>query len=70
MDMQKLSHGLCEVTKHWHLPVLIGLIDFNKLTSRTNINIGGPGDEMGDNILPKEILISLSSRKDSRGANF
>lgn len=65
MDFHKITHDICEVAKHWHLPVFVGLIGSVKVIPKINGQgvISGLGEIPGDNILPKEILISLSSRR-------
>lgn len=65
MDLHKLVHDACEASKHWHLPILFGLIGHVRLHSgvENKYEIGDLGDAPGDNILPKEILNSLISRR-------
>lgn len=64
MDLHKLAHEVCEAVRHWHMPVLVGLISSIKLTSKISphLKISDLGDVPGDNILQNEILISFSSR--------
>ncbi|RJP29187.1 MAG: hypothetical protein C4533_05150 [Candidatus Omnitrophota bacterium] len=63
MDIHKLIHDTCEATKH--LPFLIGLAGSIRIMPKQNSReqIGDLGDVPGDNILPKEILNSLISRR-------
>ncbi|MCM8797303.1 MAG: hypothetical protein NC923_05450 [Candidatus Omnitrophica bacterium] len=65
MDLQKLAHDAYEASKHWHLPILFGLVGHIRLHSKMEDKdiIGDLGDAPGDNILPKEILNSLISRR-------
>lgn len=65
MDLHKLAHDAYEATKHWHMPLLFGLVGSIKLHNKTEAKdiIGDLGDAPGDNILPKEILNSLISRR-------
>jgi len=63
MDIHKLANDASEAAKH--LPLFIGLISSIRIAPkvRTEITNSDLGDVPGDNILPKEILISLSSRR-------
>ena len=65
MDLHKLIHDTCEATRHWHFPLLIGLAGSIRIMPKQNSHqqIGDLGDVPGDNILPKEILNSLISRR-------
>ncbi len=65
MDLHKLIHDVCEATKHGHLPLLAGFIGSIRLHNKMEAKdiIGDLGDVPGDNILPKEILNSLISRR-------
>ena len=65
MDLHKLAHDVCEVAKHWHLPVFVGLISSVKVIPKINGQgvISDLGEVPGDNVLPKEILNSLISRR-------
>lgn len=65
MDIHKLAHDAYEATKHWHLPLLVGLIGSIRINSKADLGRENSdlGEAPGDNILTKEILISLSSRR-------
>ncbi len=65
MDMHKIAHDLCETTRHCHFPLIAGLIGYIRITPKKRIKeiIGDLGEVPGDNILPSEILISISSRR-------
>jgi len=65
MDLHKITHEIYEAAKHWHLPFLVGVFGSIRVNHRINLqsNISDLGGIPGDNILPKEILISLSSRR-------
>lgn len=65
MDLHRLVHDACEASKHWHLPILFGLVGHIKLHSRVENKreIGDLGETPGDNVLPREILDSLISRR-------
>ncbi|MDI6605703.1 MAG: hypothetical protein QME65_00950 [Candidatus Omnitrophota bacterium] len=65
MDIHKLAHDVYETTRHWHLPLLVGLISSIRIAPKAGLGIrkSDLGDVPGDNILTKEILISLSSRR-------
>ncbi|MCX5697034.1 MAG: hypothetical protein NTU54_03545 [Candidatus Omnitrophica bacterium] len=65
MDLHKIAHDIYEASKHWHLTLFAGLIDSIRLHSKVEERdrISGLGEVIGDNILQKEILISLSSRR-------
>lgn len=60
MELQKIISGIAESVKHWQLPLFAGL-------TSSEDNNSGLGEIAGDNILPREILISLSSRRELRG---
>lgn len=64
MDINKITHDILEVTKHPHLPILAGLIGYIHITPKmgAKVDSSGLGEVTGDNILPKDILISLSRR--------
>lgn len=66
MDFHKVAHDICNATGHWHLPLFVGFIGSMKQTFKIKAHddLGDLGDAPGDNILPKEILISLSSRRE------
>jgi len=61
MDPHKLIHDACEVVKHWHLPVFVGLIGSVKVIPKINGQgvISDLGD-LGDNV-PATLI--LSSRR-------
>lgn len=63
MDIHKLAHDASEAAKH--LPLFIGLISSIRITPkmRTEITDSDLGEVPGDNILPINILNSLSSRR-------
>ena len=65
MDIHKLIHEACGATRHWHFPLLVGLIGFIKIIPKADSHerISDLGDVPGDNILPSQILISISSRR-------
>jgi len=65
MDLHKLFHEVAEACKSGHFLVLAGMLGIFKLTSgfKQMDKSCGLSDAVGDNILPKNILISLSSRK-------
>lgn len=65
MDMHKLTHEICEAARHWHLPLFAGLIASVWAAPKKDKqeNISDLGEVPGDNILPSEILFSLSSRR-------
>ncbi|MCX5704175.1 MAG: hypothetical protein NT066_06785 [Candidatus Omnitrophica bacterium] len=63
--MEYLSSKLIiSFVKALHLPMFVGLIGTLKI-HKENLKetLGDLGEVTGDNILPKEILISLSSRR-------
>jgi hypothetical protein len=64
MDFHKLPHDLADVILNGHFPfsfLLFGLFKISKLKHKDEIS--ELGDVPGDNVLPKNILISLPSRK-------
>lgn len=65
MDIHKLIHDGCEAAKHLHFPMLLGLAGSIRIMPKQKSpeQIGDLGDVPGDNILPKEILNSLISRR-------
>lgn len=65
MELNKLSHDIYEAVKHWHIPLLFGIIGSVKISRKVTKQEDncGLGDTPGDNILPKEILNSLISRR-------
>ena len=65
MDLHKLVHEACEVSRHWHLPLLAGFASSIKFRSKMKAEdlYSDLGDVPGDNILPKAILNSLISRR-------
>lgn len=65
MDIHKISHEICEVAKHGHLPLLASLIGTFRISRKAFKQEENSDLEevTGDNILPNEILISLSSRR-------
>lgn len=65
MDIHKLTHDICEATRHWHLPLLIGFIGYIRVRSKKDSQdcISDLGEAPGDNILPSDILFSISSRR-------
>lgn len=65
MDIHKITHEVLEATKHYHLPIWMGLIGYIKLKPKINLNEenSGLGDVPGDNILPSKILFSILSRR-------
>lgn len=65
MDLHKLAHDVYEASKHWHLPLLAGLVGSIRIMPKADSreHISDLGEVPGDNILSKEILISLSSRR-------
>ncbi|MDP2941052.1 MAG: hypothetical protein Q8N85_02195 [Candidatus Omnitrophota bacterium] len=65
MDIHKLAQDVYEAGKHWHLPLFFSLLGSVGFPSKMGIRDKNSdlGDAPGDNILPSEILISLSSRK-------
>jgi len=69
MELQKIISGIAENIKHWQLPLFAGLTNVANLKRKEGLedNDSGLGEIAGDNILPKEILISLSSRRELRG---
>lgn len=69
MELQKIISGIAESVKHWQLPLFAGLSSVVKLKRKEGPedNNSGLGETAGDNILPREILISLSSRRELRG---
>ncbi len=62
MDLHKLAHDACEATKYWYMPLLAGLIGYIRIIKEKD-KISDLGDVPGDNILSKEILNSLISRR-------
>jgi hypothetical protein len=67
MDIQKLTFEIYEFTKQWHLPLLVGFIGLAGEAGKPGAD-NGLGEAPGDNILPKQILICLSSRRGSKAA--
>ena len=64
MQTQKLIHELCEASKHMHLPLLVGLVSYVRVTPKyLRDKFSDLGDVPGDNVLPKVILDSLISRR-------
>ena len=66
MDLYKLAQHIGEILQdgHWHLPLFAGLLGAIKNhNSVVDEKTGGLGNVPGDNILPKEILISFCARK-------
>ena len=65
MYLNKLAHDVCEAGRHWHLPFLVGMISSIRIMPKTDSHseISDLGDVPGDNVLPKEILNSLISRR-------
>ena len=65
MDLHKLAHDVCEASKPWHFPLFAGLIGSARLHGKIEFKekISDLGEVAGDNIIRKEILISLSSRR-------
>lgn len=65
MDIHKLFHDSCEAARHWHFPLFSVLFGYIRIMSEQNSHdqVNDLEDAVGDNILPKEILISLSSRR-------
>ena len=69
MGQQKIIYDICEASRQWHLPIFAGFLGLLNTYSRETPQSGfnGLGDVPGDNILSKEILVSLSSRRRPRG---
>ncbi len=65
MYLNKLAQDVCEASKHWYLPFLIGMVSYIRIIPKSDSRseIGDLGDVPGDNILPKAILNSLISRR-------
>ena len=65
MDIHRLVQEACETVKHWHLPLLVGLVSFIKIVPDVSkeAKVSELGEVPGDNILPNDILTSLSSRR-------
>jgi len=63
MDINKIAHEAFETARVWHFPLLLGLVCSIRVMPKDQYNQGDLGDVPGDNILPKNILISLSSRR-------
>ena len=70
IDLHKTIQQICEATRHWHLPMFVGLVSSIKVNPRINTQekISDLGDVPGDNFLPKEILNSLVSRRGLKAA--
>ena len=51
MDLHKLAHDVYETGKHWHLPILFGLIGHVRLHSKMEVKdkIGGENADHGEN---------------------
>lgn len=69
MDLQKLAHDIFGASGQTHLPFFLGLIAPLKMAfkMKSKDDLGDLGDVPGDNIPPKQILISLSSRREISG---
>ena len=65
MDIHRLVQEACETAKHWHLPLLVGFVSFIKIVPDVSqeAEVSELGEVPGDNILPNDILTSLSSRR-------
>ena len=66
MDIHKLAHDIFHASRQTNVPFFIALFGSMKLSfkhKRSN-DLGDLGETPGDNILPKEILIALSSRRE------
>lgn len=63
MDLHKLTQDICAATKHWHLPLLAGMIGSIRINRKDvgQDEISDLGD-LGDNV-PTTLIISLSSRR-------
>lgn len=50
MELHKLTHEIYEATRHWHLPLFLGLVSSFKLHHRApKDNIGDFDEAPGDN---------------------
>jgi hypothetical protein len=69
MDFHKIIHDLSEAARQGHWPLFLGWLGALKYFSKdyNRYDLGDLGDTPGDNILPKEILSSLSSRREIPG---
>lgn len=69
MDLHRLAHDIFHTSRQTNVPFFIGLIGSLRFTfkNKDKNDLGDLGDAPGDNILPKEILISLSSRREIPG---
>ena len=69
MDLHRLAHDIFHASRQTQVPFLIGLVGSIKLSFKSNRkdDLGDLGDTPRDSILPKEILISLSSRREIPG---
>lgn len=65
MDLHRLTHGIYEALKHWHIPVFVSFLTSitPKAKAKRQAKMSDLGDVPGDNILPNEILFSISSRR-------
>ena len=65
MELTKILQDVYEASKHWHFSLVAGLISSFKTHSGVEAKdkISDLGDVPGDNILPSQILISISSRR-------
>lgn len=65
MDLHTLAHDIHLVlNKGGHLPLFVGLFAIiRNHHSDLKDKLSDLGEVTGDNVLPKEILISLSSRR-------